>query len=230
MRATLSSQTRTRPSSFALKMTMAVTGVIFVGFVFVHMLGNLKVYQGADVYNGYAQWLREVGYPLIPRTGVLWALRVVLFVSLVAHVTSALMIYARSRAARGKFKRRRLATMGKNAWLMLPTGIVLAVFVVVHLLDLTVGKILAPEGFAAGDAYANLVASLSRPMMATFYLLTMLLVCLHIFHGTVTTLQDFGVTGSRVRVIWQVIGQAIAIAILLGNAAIPVLVQVGVIA
>lgn len=226
----LQSQARTRQSLFALKMTMAITGVIFVGFVFIHMFGNLKVYQGAQAYNGYAQWLREIGYPLIPKTGVLWALRVVLLVCLIAHVTSALMIYARSRAARGKFKRRRLMTMGKNAWLMLPTGIILAVFIVVHLLDLTIGKILAPESFAAGDAYANLVASLSRPTMATFYLLTMLLVCLHIFHGTVTTLQDFGVTGKRARLVWQLIGQLIAIAILLGNAAIPVLVQVGVIA
>lgn len=226
----LQSQARTRPSLFALKMTMAITGVIFVGFVFIHMFGNLKVYQGAQAYNGYAQWLREIGYPLIPKTGVLWVLRVVLLICLIAHVTSALMIYARSRAARGKFKRRRLMTMGKNAWLMLPTGIILAVFIVVHLLDLTIGKILAPESFVAGDAYANLVASLSRPTMATFYLLTMLLVCLHIFHGTVTTLQDFGVTGKRARLVWQLIGQLIAIAILLGNAAIPVLVQVGVIA
>lgn len=60
-----------RPSSFVLKQTMAVTGVVFVGFVVVHLFGNLKVFAGADSFNHYAAWLREVGYPLLPKQSVL---------------------------------------------------------------------------------------------------------------------------------------------------------------
>ena len=82
-----------RPSTFALKVIMAVTGVVFVAFVFVHMVGNLKVYGGAESLDGYARWLREVGYPLIPHRGVLWALRVVLLASLVAHVGASLVLW-----------------------------------------------------------------------------------------------------------------------------------------
>lgn len=220
-----------RPSTFALKQVMAVTGVIFVGFVFVHMIGNLKVYWGAEALNNYAHWLREVGYPLIPHKGVLWALRVLLVISLVAHISSALMLWVRGRRARGVHRRRRMPRLlASGAKAMLPTGVVIVVFVVVHLLDLTIGALLAPETFLSGDAYANLVASFSRGWMAAFYFLTMVLIAVHVVHGWRTLLQDFGATGQRLRAVWTTLGVLIALAILLGNAAIPVLVQLGVIA
>lgn len=219
---------RHRLSSILLKQVMAITGVIFVSFVFIHVFGNLKVYQGPEAFNHYAGWLREVGYPLIPKKGVLWALRITLAVSFVLHIVSGLMIYFRGRKARGK-KRLRLSRMGNNARLMVPTGLIIGVFVIVHLLDLTIGKVCAPEMFVSGDAYGNLVRSFSRPGMATFYVFTMLLIALHIGHGARTMLQDFGVTALRTRKVWALIGSLLAILILLGNAAIPVMVQAGVV-
>lgn len=219
---------RPRLSSILLKQVMAITGVIFVAFVFIHMFGNLKVYQGAEAFNNYANWLREVGYPLLPKKSVLWALRIVLSLSLVAHVTSGLIIYFRGRKARGK-KKLKLSRMGKNAWMMVPTGLVIGVFIVVHLLDLTIGRAVAPESFVSGNAYQNLVASFSRPAMATFYVFAMLLIALHIAHGARTMMQDFGVTAPRTRQLWALLGSLVAIIILLCNAAIPVFVQAGVI-
>jgi succinate dehydrogenase / fumarate reductase cytochrome b subunit len=220
-----------RPSTFALKQVMAITGILFVAFVFIHMIGNLKVYWGPEALNAYAAWLRVVGYPLIPERGVLWVLRVVLLASVIAHVGSALVLWARGRRARGRFRRRRLrGLMANGARLMLPSGVVALVFVVVHLLDLTIGRIVAPASFSHGDAYGNLVASFSRLWMAAFYSLTMLLIGLHIFHGWRALLQDLGATGHRLRLIWVSVGAFLALGILLGNATIPVLVQLGIIA
>lgn len=219
-----------RPSTFTLKQVMAVTGVIFVGYVFVHMIGNLKVFSGPEAFNGYAQWLREVGYPLIPHRGVLWALRVLLVVSVLAHVWASLVLWARGRRARGPHRRRRMPTLlATGARTMLPGGVLILVFVGVHLLDLTIGRLVTPESFRSGDAYQNLVASFSRPWMAIFYAAIMLVIAAHIVHGSRTLLQDLGATGQRLRMVWVVVGVLVALAILLGNALIPVLVQMGVV-
>lgn len=213
---------------------MAITGGIFVAFVVVHMLGNLKVYQGPEAFNAYAAWLRTVGYPLIPHNGVLWGLRVVLLASLVVHMWAGLSLWARGRAARGRHRRRSMPTfMAFGARSMVPTGLVLAAFIVVHLLDLTVGAVLAPEAFRAGAesqsfAYQNLIASFSRVWMALFYAVTMVLLGLHVFHGWRTMTQDLGLTGARTRAVWVSLGAVLAVAVLLGNAMIPVLVLTGV--
>lgn len=220
-----------RPPTFVLKQVMAITGVIFVGYVFVHMIGNLKVFFGADSFNSYAHWLREIGYPLIPHRGVLWTLRVVLVLSVVAHVWSALVLWVRGRRARGSHRRRRMPRlMASGARLMLPGGLWILVFVGVHLLDLTIGALVTPAAFRSGDAYQNLVASFSRVWMAVFYSATMLFIAAHITHGWWTMLQDLGATARRFRLVWITVGVTIALAILLGNALIPVLVQLRVIA
>lgn len=230
-------RTRHRPSTFALKQVMAVTGVVFVAFTFVHMLGNLKVYGGPEYLDSYATWLREVGYPLLPHQSVLWVLRVTLLISLVAHVWAAVTLWLRGRAARGRHRRR--AMPRATAWgarTMLAGGTWILAFIVVHLLDLTIGALVAPGSYShAGPdgvipAYANLVASFSRPWMAVFYTVSMLVIGAHIWHGWRTLLQDWGLTGRRTRVVWGSIGALLALGIVAGNATIPLLVLTGVIA
>lgn len=226
-----------RPSSFALKLVMAITGVVFVGFVFVHMIGNLKVYAGADAFDHYAHWLREIGYPLVPKYGVLWALRATLAACLVGHVAAAVALWARGRASRGRHRRGRLlGYSGYAARTMLLGGVILLAFVIVHLLDLTIGAGLATASYRHPDAdgtihaYANLVASFSRPWMAVFYSVVMVVLAVHVEHGVRTLAQDLGATGRRLRAIWAAVGGLIAVAVLLGNALIPPLVLAGVIA
>lgn len=224
------------PSTFVLKQVMAITGIIFVLFVFVHMIGNLKIYGGAESLNNYARWLREIGYPLVPHKGVLWALRIVLAVSLVAHVWASITLWLRGRRARGAHRRRRMRGLTPNsARTMLPGGIVILVFIVVHLLDLTIGALVAPANFRQHDAdgtihaYENLVASFQRPWMAIFYVVTMLVIAFHVQHGWRTLLQDLGAMG-RWRGAWITLGALIALAIVVGNALIPILVMTGVFA
>lgn len=219
-------QRRTRVSTFALKQVMAVTGVLFVGFVVVHMIGNLKVYAGAESLDTYAAWLRRVGYPLIPERGVLWALRAVLSVSFLAHVAAAVTLWLRGRRARGPHRAPVRRWSARTGRFMLPGGVLIAVFVVVHLVDLTIGAGATADVASTSD---RLVASFSRPWMAALYTAAMLVVAVHVEHGMRTVLQDFGVTGRRLRRFGTILGGVLALAIILGNALIPPLVLLGVI-
>lgn len=223
---------RHRAPTWVVKVTMAATGLLWTAFALVHLWGNLKVYSGADAFNSYAAWLREVGYPLVPHSGVLWAMRVVLVVALVLHVWGVLLLWRRNRAARGPH-RARTGRAGLSARLMLPTGVLLLVFVLVHVLDLTVGaRPVAPAGFThppegGSHAYANLIASLSRPWMGIGYAVAMLALAAHLLHGLVLAAHDLGVTGRRLLAATKVVAWGSAIAVVLGNALIPVLVLAG---
>lgn len=218
-----------QPPTWPLKVVMAVTGLVFTAFVVVHMIGNLKVFSGAEEFDGYAAWLRTLLEPLVPTGGVLWALRVVLVVSLVAHVWCSVVLVRRSRAASGPHRTRTGFTASAfGARSMMLTGIIILLFVVFHVLDMTTGTSpAAPETFVPGSAYGNLVASFTRPWAAAFYGITMLLLAVHIAHGVRTAAGDLGVTGVRSRAMAATVGGIAAVAVLLGNAAIPVAVQLG---
>lgn len=215
--------------AWAAKVGMAVTGIIFTVFVFAHMVGNLKVYQGAEAFDSYARWLRTAFTPLLPESGLLWILRVVLGVSLVLHVGFAVLLLARARRARGGHAARpRWTTLSLSARTMLLTGVVLLAFVVFHILDLTIGTtpVAAPE-FTPGSAHANLVASMQRPAAAIIYLVTMLFLAVHVLHGVVTAVSDLGGTGVRIRKTAATAAWLTAAAVALGNASIPVAVWAG---
>ena len=228
-----------RPSNVTLKLIMAITGTIFALFVFVHMVGNLKAFMGPGDYNAYAEFLRTVLYPLFPVGGVLWCFRIVLLVCLVLHVWAGLTIWVRGRRARGRFSRHNMNALGWGARTMVLSGIVILAFVVVHILDLTLGMGVQSSSFRAPanegtpdihiTAYQNLVASLSRPWMAIFYTVVMIIIGLHIAQGVRNTINDFGGTGRRLRAIWTVIGLLIALAIVVCNGALPMLILAGVI-
>lgn len=215
--------------TWAAKTVMAVTGLVFTAFVVVHMIGNLKVFTGAAHFDEYAAWLRTLLGPLVPAQGILWALRVVLALCLVAHLWCAILLVRRSRVAAGPHRRHprpSLASFGARS--MLLTGVVVLLFVVFHILDMTTGTTpVAPGSFVAGSPYANLVASFSRPWVAAFYGITMLLLAVHVAHGVRTSAGDLGVTGIRSRAGFAVVGGILAVAVLIGNAAIPVAVQAG---
>ena len=113
---------------------------------------------------------------------------------------------------------------------MLGTGIVILLFVIFHILDLTLGvQPAATDSFEAGSAYANLVASFQRPLVAGFYMLTMLVLTIHVAHGTWTAANDLGATGKRLRQIAAWVAGLVAIAICVGNISIPIMVLLGVI-
>lgn len=219
-----------KPSTFAAKLTMAVTGWIFAIFVGIHMYGNLKAYVSPEAYNSYSFWLRNAFYPLLPKEGLLWVMRVVLAVSLVLHVVASAILWKRGRRFRGPHRRRNYRAIGART--MPYTGILLLAFIVFHLLDLTLGIFgaasyqhsTATESFA----YQNTIASFQRPAAGAFYLVTMICLALHLVQGLWSTTSDLGVTGRRTRAVWLIVGYVIAIAVALGNASLPIAVWLGV--
>lgn len=222
---------RRRPSTHAAKVVMAVTGLVLGAFVLVHLVGNLKVWAGAGSLDEYARWLRTVGEPLVPHEGVLWALRVVLGVCLLVHVWCAAVLWRRGRAARGGH-RAPWRWRSFTARTMPVTGVVVLAFVIFHVLDLTTGHAGA-AGFrettaTEAHAYANLVGSFERPAAAIAYVVAMLVLAAHLAHGVWMAAHDLGVTGERTRAAAKVTAGAVAVAVLLGNASIPLAVQLGV--
>ena len=222
---------RERPKfpSWALKLIMAVTGLIFGLYVIVHMVGNMKIFMGESDFNAYAAFLRTVGYPAIPNEGVLWIFRIVLLVAVILHVYGAFALHGRARQSRGKFRRQGMVG-GWNTFTartMIITGVVLLAFIVFHSLDLTIGAAVAPENFVHGEAYANLVASFSRPLVAIWYIIAQLALLLHLSHGLWTATSDLGITGARWRKVMLFLSGLIPLLVVVGNIAIPVAVLTG---
>ncbi|NLZ58736.1 MAG: succinate dehydrogenase cytochrome b subunit [Corynebacterium sp.] len=233
---------RERPGypTWAMKLTMAITGLIFGGFVLVHMIGNLKffmpdygansAYPGERQIDVYGSFLREIGSPLFPYESILWVLRIILLVALVLHIYCAFALTARSQKSRGKFRRTGLMG-GYNSFAtrtMLVTGIVLLAFIIFHILDLTVGVApAAPEAFEHGAVYANLIASFSRWPVAIWYIIANLVLFLHLSHGIWLAVSDLGITGRRWRSILLAVSYIVPALVLIGNISIPFAIAVG---
>jgi succinate dehydrogenase / fumarate reductase, cytochrome b subunit len=228
--------TRGWPPNHLAKFIMAVTGIVFAVFVLVHMIGNLKVYTGPEHFNDYALWLRTVLEPLLPYEGFLWIFRIVLLICLVLHVWCAYLLARRARRARGPHRRRGLRGMSSFTARTMPvSGVVLLLFVVFHILDLTAGAAVAPDGFRHGGpegsfAYQNLVESFQRPGASIVYLLAMLFLFLHLAHGLWAAVHDVGVTvPERARSAVLLASGIFALVVVLGNITIPLAVLSGIV-
>ena len=181
---TLVQGARASRSTIALKLLMAVSGFIFIGFVLLHMYGNLKAFGGHDAFNEYAHHLREIGEPMLPHEGLLWILRAVLILSLVVHVYAAATLWRRAQRARTvKYvvKKHTGATFASR--LMRWGGVTILLFIVWHLLNFTVGKVNV-QGGATDDPYNLMVDSFDTWWLTLIYLVAMAMLGAHLHHGT----------------------------------------------
>jgi succinate dehydrogenase / fumarate reductase cytochrome b subunit len=211
-------------------MLMAVTGIIFIGYVLAHMYGNLKAFAGHDAFNEYAEHLRELGEPLLPHSGALWLIRAVLVVSLVVHVYVAFALWRRKERARTvKYvvKKNKNSTFSSH-W-MRWGGVALLLFVVWHLLNFTVGKV-NPQGGGTSDPYALMVDTFQVWWMTLIYLLAMVALAMHLRHGVWSAAETLGLTNNaRARRNANVLGYGLATLIAGGFSLVPVFVLAGVI-
>lgn len=221
------------PSSADLKLAMAASGTLFSAYTLVHMLGNLQVYLGRGVYDGYAWHLRTLGAPVLPPRSLLWAFRVVMLAGAVAHVGGAVVLTIRAREAGAPARaRRRPRPLGRRRtpWQtvkrsMRSTGTVIGLFAAHHLADLTLGSRLVSARHVQGAAYDNLVASLRRPEVAALYLAAMLALAAHISQGARQVGNDTGLSADRARrERLERAGRRLGTGVALGNATIPVAV------
>jgi succinate dehydrogenase / fumarate reductase, cytochrome b subunit len=195
------------------KVVMAVTGVVFVAFVIVHMLGNLKMFSGPSEINAYSRFLREVGSPAPGYGQLLWLVRIILLVCMTLHVTAAIQLTRMSWAARPvTYAVKRDIETTFDARLMRWGGVLLLAFVIFHLLHLTGGVV----GFEAGqfkyfDVYQNVVTAFSSWPVVLFYIVAMGALCLHLSHGIWSLLQTLGWNTARNAATLKVLSRAIAI-------------------
>ena len=216
------------------KYAMAISGLMLVGFVVVHMVGNLKMYLGEEDFNHYAEFLRELLVPILPRTVLLWLLRFGLMAAALVHVHAAVSLTRLNREARSvKYQSARdyqVASFASRT--MRWTGTVVILFLLWHLADLTWGTTNAlgtDSTFVRGEAYANVVRSFERVPVAILYIVANIALGVHLFHGVWSLFQSMGWNNPRFTKWRRHLATAVATIVVVGNVSFPVAVLAGIV-
>ena len=217
------------------KYAMAITGVMMLGFVVAHMVGNLHVFEG--LHNGtfrideYGEALRDIGDPLVPRTSILWLLRVGLGGAFVVHLHAAWALTRSNHAARDtKYQSpRKYLAANYASRTMRWSGIIVLLFLVWHLADFTIGIEAINPDFERGAVYSNMLASLSRWPVWVLYVVAQLALALHIWHGAWSMFQSLGVNNPRFNAARRTFANVFATVVVAGFLSVPLGVAFGLI-
>ena len=216
------------------KYVMAISGIAMMGFVFFHMIGNLKMYAGAAALDHYAEFLRELLYPIAPKGVVLWILRGGLLTMLLLHLHAAWSLTQLNRHARPvKYQSARdyqVATFASRT--MRWTGIIVLSYLIWHILDLTLGVVntTGTSGeFVKGEVYNNLVRSLDRWPVSVFYVVANILLGIHLYHGAWSIFQSMGWNNPRFNNWRRGFATAFATVVVVGNVSFPIAVLAGIV-
>ena len=206
-------------TTVAKKVLMAVTGLILTGFVLVHMVGNLLLYKGPEAINAYGEMLQS-------KPPVVWTARLVLLACVIGHAWAALSLSLVNLAARPVgYRKTAFEASTYASRTMRWGGPLLLLFIVYHLLHFTVGSV-HPD-FVRGDVYHNVVIGFQNPLVAFFYVLSMLALSLHLFHGVESMLQTVGLSHPRYNALRSMIGAGYAAVVAVGNLSFPLSVFFG---
>lgn len=184
------------------KYAMAISGIALMGYVIAHAIGNLKMYLGPTELNHYGEFLRELLVPILPRTVTLWLLRIGLLAMTLLHLHAAYSLTLINRRARAvKYQGPRdydVANFASRT--MRWTGIIILLFVLWHLSDLTWGfanTVGTDQTFHRGAPYENLVNSFRRVPVAILYIVANIALGIHLFHGAWSLFQSMGWANPR---------------------------------
>ncbi|WP_338013768.1 succinate dehydrogenase cytochrome b subunit [Pseudofrankia asymbiotica] len=214
-------------SNIGKKAVMAVTGIIMLLFLILHMAGNLKIFFGREDFDSYAHWLRTIGTPVLHNAWFLWIQRFVLLVAIALHAVSAYQLSRRDLKARPeKYAHRLRPTASYATNTMRFGGIIIGLFVIYHILDLT-ALVANPNG-VEGAAYDNVVADFNHWYIALAYIVAMLALCLHIAHGFWSAARTLGAVTSATRATaYKATAGVLAVVITLGFLSVPIAVMAG---
>jgi succinate dehydrogenase / fumarate reductase cytochrome b subunit len=225
-------------SAVGKKAVMAVTGILLFGFIVLHLVGNLKLYEpgfykapgetgeGVHYLNAYGTFLRHVGAPALPAYGALWIVRIVLLIAVLLHIWAAWQLARMSRAARPRdyAVRPKIHTTYASRT-MRWGGVIVLLFLIYHLLDFTAGVV--NPGFVEGDVYRNVVASFSLWYVSLFYILAQVALGFHLYHGLWSLFQSLGWNQPRFNRWRSGFAHAFAWIITIGNISFPLAVLTG---
>ena len=216
-------------SALGKKYVMAITGIMLMGFVFAHMIGNLKMYLGAEEFDHYGHFLRELLVPILPRTVALWGMRLGLIGAFVLHIHSAYsltVINKRARVVQYQGPRDYVAANFASRT-MRWTGVIFLIFLIWHLFDLTFTG--TGYHYVRGHAYANVDNSLSRIPVALLYIAGNLALGVHLFHGAWSLFQSMGWNNPRFNRWRRNFAAGFAALIVIGNVSFPIAVLAGIV-
>ncbi len=215
-------------TSVGKKIVMAISGLILWGFVIGHMLGNLKVYMGPDAFNHYAEGLRTVGAPFLGYGQALWLARIVLLAAVGLHIfAAAQLVLASKRARRSGYKKFDSLAFSVASRTMAWGGVTILAFVIYHLMHFTFGNV-HPD-FIPGDAYHNFVTGFQSVPASLAYVIAMVPLGLHMYHGLWSTFQTLGANNPAYNRWRRPLAATIALAVIVANLSFPLAVLSGVI-
>lgn len=201
------------------KVVMAVTGIILVGWIIGHVLGNLLVFRGPEALNEYSALLKS-------NATLLWAMRAGLLVTVILHVTAAVQLVRQEAASRPVGYAKQVPQASTFASRTIRWGgLVIAVFIVYHLLHFTTGTL--HPSFSHSDVYGNMLSGLSVPWVAAIYLVAVAALGLHLYHGVWSAFQTLGISHPSITGLRRHVATGIAGIVYLGFTAIPVAILFG---
>ena len=217
-------------TSVGKKYAIAISGIVLLGFVLSHMVGNLKMYLGAETFDHYAEFLREIGEPLLPRTVLLWIIRLVLIGAFVIHFHCAYALTMQNRRARKPADNyqspRDYIAASFASRTMRWGGMIILLFLIWHLADLTWG--FANPDFVRGNAYENVTSSLQRVPVTILYVVANIALGFHISHGAWSIFQSLGINNPRYNSARRWFARSFAALIVIGNISFPIAIQLGI--
>jgi succinate dehydrogenase / fumarate reductase cytochrome b subunit len=205
------------------KAILASTGIVLLAYVTLHMLANLKAFLGPASLDGYARWLRGILEPALGHEGFLWLVRGVLIVCVVLHLVTATQLARRAHGARPiGYRHRAPVRGGYAARTMRWGGVIIGLFVVYHVLDLTTGT-LNPDGMP-GQTYRNVTADFQHWYVVAAYTVAVVALGFHLRHGVWSGLRSLGFGG-----VSRAVALGYAVVITVGFLSVPYAVFLGVI-
>ena len=220
--------TRFYAAPIGKKAVMAITGVMLVGYVVAHMLGNLQIYSpNHEQINSYAGFLHNPN-----NLALLWGARTVLLLAVILHITAAVQLFLQNRAARPvAYMKKDDVPSSYAARTMIWSGPIVGLFVIFHVLHLTVGSVLPTRDIGGNpltpDVRYNVISGFQNYAVSGFYIFAMILLCMHLYHGVWSMFQSMGISHPRYTRKLKKGAAILAIAIAIGNCSIPIAVMIG---
>ncbi len=215
-------------SAIGKKAVIAITGVFLFGWIFMHMLGNLKLYLGPEHFNEYAKWLRTMGAPAMPNDTLLWVVRIALVVAVWLHIQAATQLTLMNWRARPvAYSQRDYVVATYAARTMRWGGVIILLFVIYHLLHLTFGTV--HPSFVENDPYHNVVAGFQVWWVSAFYIVANIALGLHLYHGLWSMFNSLGLNHVKFNMWRRVFATAFAVIVTFGNISFPIAVLTGVV-
>lgn len=215
-------------STIITKWVMAITGIMIVGFLMAHVSGNLLIFAGPDAMNEYGVWLREIGHGIL-----IWLFRIGLLAAFVLHIWSGIRMAALNRAARPvgykKFENRTASVASRT---MLLTGLLILVYAVYHLAHFTWGLAHANyyrgmDALGRADVYTMVIQSFRDPLIVVIYLVSMIVVGMHLNHGINSALQTLGMNHPKYNTLLINGSRGLSVLLVLAYSSIPLAIVFG---